>query len=291
MEQRLSVALAAPRKRYRPVRVEGHAAGWVDDEHYALLAKMSDVFAADAQGLSFVDALDGSDARSSALEKVARALAADGHLSAWRDERYAVGPTFGGPTWFRLERAAARFFGIHTYAAHVNGLGGEGTDPTMWLARRSPIKAIDPSMLDNLVGGGIAAGQSVAGTVVKESAEEAGIDATVARRARPVGAVHICREQPGGLQRETIFVHDLRLPADFAPASCDGEVVEFRRVTLEEAARLIGLDSGPDVVTADASLVVLDFLIRHGGILPDAPGYPVLEALRHPQVTMDAKPA
>ncbi len=43
----------------------------------------------------------------------------------------------------------------------------------MWIARRSPTKPIDPGMLDNLVGGGLAAGLTVAQTLVKEGWEEA----------------------------------------------------------------------------------------------------------------------
>jgi 8-oxo-dGTP pyrophosphatase MutT (NUDIX family) len=151
----------------------------------------------------------------------------------------------------------------------------------MWIARRSPDKAIDPGLLDNLVGGGIAAGADVAHTVVKEAWEEAGIPAPRARSAVPTGAVHICRAQPDGLQRETIFVHDLALPVDFAPAGQDGEVVDHRLLPLAEAARLIASADGPDVVTADASLVILDCLLRRGLIAPDLPDYLALEALRH----------
>jgi 8-oxo-dGTP pyrophosphatase MutT (NUDIX family) len=161
----------------------------------------------------------------------------------------------------------------------------------MWLARRSPTKAIDPGMLDNLVGGGIAAGQSVAATVRKESAEEAGIAAAVADLATPAGTVHICRAQPDGLQRETIFVHDLWLPGDFRPAGQDGEVVGNALVTLPEAARLIGVDAGVDAVTADASLVILDFLFRYGAIAPDAHHYAALDALRHPSTSIADSPA
>ena len=46
--------------------------------------------------------------------------------------------------WFLLERAAARYFGVHTCAAHVNGLVRGATATTMWFARRSADKAIDP---------------------------------------------------------------------------------------------------------------------------------------------------
>ena len=45
---------------------------------------------------------------------------------------------------FELERAAARYFGVHTYAAHVNGLVRGERRRRMWLARRSATKAIDP---------------------------------------------------------------------------------------------------------------------------------------------------
>jgi 8-oxo-dGTP pyrophosphatase MutT (NUDIX family) len=262
--------------------VEGKVAGSLDDARAARLGRFADVLDVRDEGVRFVPGIDDANARSAALDHVARALEADGLLTAWRDERYAVAPGFGAPPWFFLERAAARFFGIQTYAAHINGVVRRDGDVMMWIARRSATKAIDPGMLDNLVGGGIAAGQSVAATVVSEAWQEAGIAAQLAGKAQPAGAVHICREQPDGLQREALFVHDLWLPADFVPAGQDGEVVEHRLVSLPDVARLIANDDGPDVVTADASLVVVDFLLRHGKIAPDAFGYTTLEALRHP---------
>ncbi len=285
---RLARALAPPRARYRPLRIDASAAGWLDDARAARLALMGEVFEVQSDGVRFVDGLDDHNARSAAIDRVARELEAAGELTAWRDERYAVAAEFGGTPWFLLERAAARYFGIHTYGAHVNGVVRDGQGVRMWLARRSDAKSIDPGMLDNLVGGGIAAEQTIAATVLKESWEEAGIPAPLACIACPAGAVRICRGQPDGLHRETIFVHDLWLPADFTPAGQDGEVVDHRLVTLAQAARLIAEDAGPDAVTADASLVILDFLIRHGHIEPDAPGYETLDGLRHPPICCDA---
>jgi 8-oxo-dGTP pyrophosphatase MutT (NUDIX family) len=279
---RLAAALAPPRGRYRPLRVGRAAAGWLDDRRAARLAAFDDVFALRDDEIAFSRRLDTATARTAALDGVTRALAADGLLTAWRDERYAVAPAFGAPPWFELERAAARYFGIHTYAAHVNGLVRREGEIAMWIARRSPTKSIDPDRLDNLVAGGIAAGQSVPATVVKEAWEEAGISAAVAAHAQGAGTVRICREQPDGLQRETIFVHDLWLPADFVPAGQDGEVAGHRLVALSDLAPLIANADGPDVVTADAALVMLDCLLRHGAIAPDAPDYAALGALRQP---------
>jgi 8-oxo-dGTP pyrophosphatase MutT (NUDIX family) len=289
--ERLARVLAPPRGRYTPLLVEGQVAGWLDDARISRIAPMSDVFDVCGDGVAFTTTLDNVAARSAALDSVARALAAECRLTRWRDERYAVAPHFGAPPWFFLERAAARFFGIHTYAAHVNGVVRTVEGIGMWLARRSPEKAIDPGMLDNMVGGGIAEGQSVATTVRKESAEEAGVAPALADCAHPVGTVEICREQPDGLQRETIFVHDLWLPANFTPAGRDGEVVGNQLVALPEAARRIAIDTGDDAVTADASLVIVDFLMRHGAIAPDARDYATLDALRHPPTSISYSPA
>jgi 8-oxo-dGTP pyrophosphatase MutT (NUDIX family) len=280
---RLARELAPPARRLRPLRIDGEAAGWVDDMRATRLAQCPEILDVASDRIVFASGVDSPASRTAAMARVARALAAEGLLSAWRDERYAIARNFGAPPWFELERAAARYFGVRTYAAHVNGLvrGRDGAI-SMWIARRSDTKAIDPGMLDNLVGGGMAAGQSVASTVIKEAAEEAGIDAALASQAIATGAVHLCREQPDGFQCETIFVHDLWLPEDLLPACRDGEAVEHRLIPLEDTGALIAADAGADVVTADASLVILDCLLRRGAIAPDAPQRGELEALRCP---------
>jgi 8-oxo-dGTP pyrophosphatase MutT (NUDIX family) len=287
--ERLSQELAAPRGIYLPLRIENDVVGWVDEARAEVLARFADVFEWRTSGPSSSLVLNTSlktiKARTAALESVVDALAHEGRLSAWRNERYAIATHLGSPPLCLIERAAARFFGIRTYAAHVNGLvRGELT--AMWLARRSPGKAIDPGMLDNLVGGGVAAGSSVAATMAREAWEEAGIAADVAARATPAGAVRVCRAQPDGLQREIIFAHDLWLRADFVPSNQDGEAVEHRLVPLSEAARLVANDRGPDVVTADASLVILDFLLRQGAVDPDTADYRALDALRCPSLEL-----
>jgi 8-oxo-dGTP pyrophosphatase MutT (NUDIX family) len=279
---RLAAELAPPAARFHPLLVAGTVAGWVDDVRYARLAALSDVFESRDGGLCFVRRLGDEAARTRALEHVARTLASEGLLTAWRNERYEAGPALGQLPWFLIERAAARYLGILTYAAHVNGLVRRQYHIEMWIARRSPTKAIDPGKLDNLIGGGIAAGLSVASTVIKEAFEEAGIDAPLAARAIAVGTVDVCRQQPDGFQRETIFVHDLWLPEDFVPACRDGEAVEHRLLRIDQTAALIANGAGPDVVTADASLVILDCLLRHGTIARDSPHRGELEALMHP---------
>lgn len=280
---RLTAALAPPRGPRVMLAVDGRAAGWLDPPRAARLARFGDVFESADGTLRFRPAFADCGSRTEALDRVCRALAAEGALTRWRDERYAAAPEFEAAPWFLLERAAARYFGIRTHAAHANGLVETGGRTSMWIARRSPAKPIDPGMLDNLVGGGIAYGQTVAGTVVKESWEEAGVPAGLAARATAAGQVDILRAQPDGLHRETIHVHDLALPPDFVPACRDGEVVEHRLVPFAAAARLVANVAGPDVVTADASLVVVDCLLRHGAIDAGSPDGAALAALRHPR--------
>jgi hypothetical protein len=85
---------------------------------------------------------------------------------------------------------------------------------------------------------------------------------------------------PTGSSAKRSSFHDLALSRHFVPANQDGEVVEFRRVDIYEAARLIALEDDADEVTVDASVVVLDFLLRNSKISPDAANYLPLEALR-----------
>jgi 8-oxo-dGTP pyrophosphatase MutT (NUDIX family) len=250
-------------RRYRPFVVAGATVGAIDDARAARLAAFgTSVFTVRGDAVTLAERLADEPSRSSALRDVALALRAEGALPAWRDERYVIATAFGAPPLAHLERGAARYFGLRTWAAHVNGIVEEGRTSQMWFARRSASKAVDPGLWDNLVGGGIAAGLSVEQTVIKEAWEEAGIDESLARRARPAGTVDVTRAMFDGLERETIFVHDLSLTTAFVPDNQDGEAIEHRLVSLAEAARFVARDDGPDAVTIDASAVVLDYLLR-----------------------------
>ncbi|HEX6793432.1 MAG TPA: DUF4743 domain-containing protein [Casimicrobiaceae bacterium] len=277
IEARIARAIALPAAHYRPFVVDGIAVGLIDDARAARLS-VFDCFDVKREALVLRPRLATPETRSAAIADVAAALRSEGALPAWRDELYAAARGFADPPLFLIERGAARYFGLRTYAAHVNGIVAQD-ETRMWLARRSAEKAVDPGLLDNLVGGGIAAGFRVDQTVVKEAWEEAGIDESLARGARPAGIVCAVKPMFDGLQRETLFVHDLPLPADFVPRGQDGEAVEHRLVTLRDAAHTIANDNGDDEVTLDASLVVLDYLIREGAIRPDQPRYAELAAL------------
>jgi 8-oxo-dGTP pyrophosphatase MutT (NUDIX family) len=278
--------LAPPAVAYVPWRVAGRVVGRVAPQRALRLEAWRDVFLRGAAGIELAPSLAAVDARTQALATIARALSAEGALTAWRDERYAVAAAGGDPPLFELERAAARYFGIHTFAAHANGVVRDGDAWRMWLARRSPVKPIDPGLLDNLVGGGVPAGSDARATLVREAFEEAGIPPDLAEQAQPAGRVEICRDQADGLQRETIHAYDLWLPEDFVPRNQDGEAVEHRLCAPDAVLSILETDD----ITADASLVIVDFLLRQGAIAGDDPSHQVLTRLRHSSASAPSPP-
>jgi 8-oxo-dGTP pyrophosphatase MutT (NUDIX family) len=186
----------------------------------------------------------------------------------------SIAERYGAPELFRVERAATRPFGFLAYAAHMNVFTRIGGMVHVWIARRSREKAIDPDKLDNLVGGRIAAGMSVDETLRKEAWEEAGIPPALLADVGCVGAVRVEYSVPEGLHREILFVHDLWVPPDFAPANQDGEVAEISRMPVEEVIQAILAGE----FTLDAGVVMVDGLLRLGAVLPEDPQY--LDLLR-----------
>jgi 8-oxo-dGTP pyrophosphatase MutT (NUDIX family) len=184
-------------------------------------------------------------------------------LHGWRNEAFDVRTHVGGPVLAQMDRGALPAYGIETIGAHVNGIveGPEGT--RVWIAHRSPLKAMDPDKLDNIVAGGVPARMTPEQTIVKEAEEEASIPADLARRARRVGQVRYAMERPEGLRRDTLFCYDLLLPADFHPTPNDDEVVGFERWSLQRVAEVVATS---DSFKFNVNLVIIDLLIRRGVI-------------------------
>ncbi len=253
---------------FEPIRflafiADGATLGYVRRDLAQHLLPFAEIIDVGSETVGFRAGVAGPERRSEAMAMIARRLAAAELLSPWRSETYDIRATEEGPALFVLERAAVRFFGFTARAVHVNGIVEQRDAGAIWIARRSPTKAIDPGMLDTMVGGGLATGLSIAQTVIKESWEEAGVPAQIAATARAAGAVRVLREVPEGLHAEIIYVYDLVLPPEFAPCNQDGEVAEFRRLTLRDVARELDADAP---YTVDAGLVTLDCLVRRGVI-------------------------
>ncbi len=261
---------SADLSRYRPFVVAGARVGWVGAEFAARLEPFARVFHANGAEIALDPALATFAARTEAVDEVMRALAAEGAISGWRDEPYAVATAFAAPPLLALERAAVPRLGVRAYGVHLNGYVREGGDLHMWIGRRARDKPTYPGMLDNMVAGGQPIGVALTDNLIKECAEEAAIPRALAARARPVGAVTYCAESEGGVKPDVQFCFDLELPANFSPRNTDGEIDEFH---LWPIARVMETVAETREFKFNCNLVIIDFLLRHGLIPPDDPDY------------------
>lgn len=173
--------------------------------------------------------------------------------------------------FFSLERAAVPYFGTKAYGVHVNGFVVDSNGRKyLWVARRSMTKQTYPGMLDHLVAGGQPVGLSCRENVIKECDEEAGIPRAIAERAVPVSAVSYEDIEGERLKRDVLFCYDLELPLDFKPHNKDGEVENFTLLPIEEVEKILQTSTA---YKPNCAVVVIDFLFRHGYIIPDQKGY------------------
>ncbi|AVG15819.1 NUDIX hydrolase [Chromobacterium vaccinii] len=197
---------------------------------------------------------------SHALAHAARRWQQAGWLNGWRNENFTAFRQDGRP-YFELERAAFRPLGLTSRAVHVNGLCRlDDGEVRMWVGRRSPHKAVDPNRMDNLVGGGVAAGETLALALERESWEEAGVARERVEGLTPASLLLAQRPVARGLHREWLYAYDLWLAPGESPACQDGEVAEHLLLPFSEVEQLL-VD---ERFMIDAALVSMDCLWRHG---------------------------
>lgn len=264
---------------YLAFRVDGRDVGHIAPAFARHLAEFPRVFDIDARTVTLAERFSDFGSRSEAVDGVVRALARNGVLSDWREERYRVGVSFGAPPLLAIERAAVPRFGVRAYGVHVNGFvrGSDGR-LGMWIGTRAKERGIAPGKLDQIVAGGQPVGLGVLDNLIKECGEEASIPSALAARAKPAGAVFYTVERPEGLRRDFLFIYDLELPADFIPRNADGEIERFELMPLEKVAAIV---QESDDFKFNCALVVIDFMIRHGFIPGDHPDYAELVAGMH----------
>jgi hypothetical protein len=73
-----------------------------------------------------------------------------------------------------------------------------------------------------------------------------------------------------GIRDDVLFVYDLEIPADFTPRNTDGEIVQFQ---LMPAAEVVERVRTTEDFKFNVNLVILDFALRHGLLIPDDPEY------------------
>lgn len=255
---------------FRPFIVAGQWVGMVGAGFAELLSRYADTFSVESDRVTLNDGLVDFEQRSRAVAEVLRNVAEDGEIKGWRGELYPVASGFAEPPLLAMERAAIPRFGIRAYGVHMNGFIGEGEDIEMWIGRRAGDKQTFPGKLDNMVAGGQPIGIGLRENLIKECAEEASIPPELAGRARPVGAVSYCAQSEEGLKPDTQFCYDLRLPPDFVPANADGEIASFEIWPIQ---KIMDCVAETQDFKFNCNLVIIDFLVRHGLIMPDHRDY------------------
>ena len=240
-----------------PFFLRQHRVGSVAQHHLPTLAAWPGCLQLSSSGVVLVD-----DVVTAAWAQINAALREQGLVRGWRNEICTVVGLDDGRALARIERAAARFWGTLTLGAHANGFvaGADGRPTHLWVAQRAWNKSTDPGLLDNLVGGGVPAGQTPWQALVREGWEEAGLTTAQMETATAGHVIRLHRDVPEGLQLEDLHCHDLQLPAGLVPCNQDGEVGAFECLPLQEALAL----AASQQMTVDASLVTLDFALRHG---------------------------
>ncbi len=256
---------------YRPFVIDGARVGWVGHDFAERLAVLGEVFMVNNASVEFDPQLADFESRSAAMAGVLTRLGEEGAIPAWRGELYPVTTSFGAPPLLQMERAAIPLFGVQAFGVHLNGFvrAPDGA-LAMWIGRRARDKATFPGMLDNLVAGGQPIGISLMDNLIKESGEEASIPPALAGAAVAVGEVSYRAEIDGALKPDTMFCHDLELPADFTPVNTDGELESFALLPLDEVAAIV---RDTREFKFNCNLVIIDFLVRHGWIGRDDPDY------------------
>lgn len=248
------------RSGFIPLFLAGHRLGWVNAQwRERLLQHEADLFSERDGALHALE--DGDFAsRSAILAAAAKRWHDAGWFDGWRNELFTAFLPDGTPC-FEMERSAFRTLGLTSRAVHLNGLQRlPDGEVRMWIGRRSPFKNVAPNRLDNLMGGGIAAGESVELALEREAWEEAGIPAGKLALLPQQALLLAERPVARGLHREWLHVFDVWLDAAEVPRNQDGEVAEHILMPLAEVEQ--HLINGQFM--SDAALVAADCLARLG---------------------------
>ncbi|MBV7484936.1 NUDIX hydrolase family protein [Bordetella sp. BOR01] len=249
-----------PPELARPLYIADRCCGWATHAACDALGRLARV-RVQADALRIGSGLEAGPDLTALLADVAQALRAADCLRGWRDELLDV--TAAEECLGVIERAAMRPLGLLTRAVHLNAWTPDGR---LWIARRALSKSTDPGMWDTLVGGLVSSQEDLEQALLRECAEEAGLDpAPLAGRSPLRTILRMHRRLPEGYQVEDLLTSTCVLPAGTQPANRDGEVMEIAHVAVSEAVRHIA----DGEFTVEASLVILEDIMQrraHGEI-------------------------
>ena len=165
---------------------------------------------------------------------------------------------------------ATPMFGTVAYGVSLIAWTVTSQGQLYWLQRRAKTRTVHPGKLDTTASGSIRSREAVIDAMVREAAEEAGIDPLFSRRHLWHGGTisyHLTWNSDGspGSIPHVLYVFEMPLPADRAPTPTDGEVSEFVPMTKDAIFRALVGDDFKPIVAA----VWLCHFMRHGVVNAD----------------------
>jgi 8-oxo-dGTP pyrophosphatase MutT (NUDIX family) len=263
--------------KLRPLWIEGRIMGW-PTHAVAERLKALPHFLVDKRSVRLSPQIAGYERMTAVFDEATDALVASGLVPKRRKERYPLLRRFEETPLAAVDRGLVPVLGLRSFGIHVNGYVRAKDGLKLWVGKRARDKATAPGKLDHLIAGGQPLGLSLADNLVKEAWEEAGMQAELARSARPVGLVSYKTFFTDGQRDDVLFCFDLEVPADWTPEPQDDEVEHFDLWPIE---RVIERLEKSEDFKFNVGLVIVDFLMRHGYLRPAAPGYErIAERLR-----------
>ncbi|KAL1528216.1 hypothetical protein AB1Y20_009575 [Prymnesium parvum] len=279
--------------KYRPVVVDEAVVGWVSEEmvehlapQVALGTSCELALLKGRPALRLAPDATSAASRTRAVAELVAELVADGVVPAGKvrhelQDVHAISDGFvapgGPPPLLQMERAAMIHFGIPSYGVHVNGYIRNPDNPAdprpwaVWVGKRAASKNTYPGLLDQMVAGGQPTGLSFMENVRKECEEEASLPPAVVDAVRATGVISYRYSARRGLSSKVLATFDVEMPAKLPPICADGEVEEFKLMTVEQM--LTSIREELPLWKPNSALVAVDFALRHGYLSPDSPSF------------------
>lgn len=264
--QHLFDALPAPNlKNYTSISFMEQKIGYVNKEHISVfdqfpkilqftLGNLTGMFSQEFVEMPIED-------RSHLLASFSNDLRDAGLVKNWRDELFAVYLDIEREQEiFQLERGVVPLFALQAHGVHLNGYTTINGEPHIWIGQRSESRVISPLKYDQLVAGGLPANLSLKDNLFKEAHEEAGIPRELVEPAVYAGHIRYMTEDEFGIRNDVLHCYDLELPESFVPSNQDGEVAQFKCLSVSEMVELLKVK---DQFKPNTALVMLHFLLRH----------------------------
>lgn len=257
----LDRAAHTPHEGSLPLFIGGYHCGWLFPIAAEALSGLPGVQLA-SNSAHFGKNLPSGAPLDTHLAEIALKLRAAGCTPGWRNELLDIwtldDKQLNHPTKrvAAIERGVMRPLGLMTKAVHLSGWSEDGR---LWVARRSLTKATDPGMWDTLVGGLVGNFEDPDFALVRESDEEAGLDAPDIVSRTPLRTIaHMKRRLPEGFQLEAVLTCECVLAPHVKPSNRDGEVMEIQLLDTETLYTLLK----EDAFTLEASIVITEDLMR-----------------------------